>query len=91
MDTETHPTPRRPRLHRLAALVVAVAVLLAVLVALTDLDASTASGLFVGGLVGGGLAFLVALAGRRIAIVRMRRQADAATLDRLEPLRRDQP
>jgi len=75
---------------RIAAGLVALAVLLALAAALTPLTASTAAGLFVGAIIGGSAAGLAAQRKSRNAQAH-RRQADEAALDRLEPLRPDRP
>jgi len=90
----THPktTFDPPQLRSHAPKIVAglgvLAVVLVLAITLTALTASTASGLFVGVIVGGSLAVLGARRKSRAAQARQR-QSDERALDGLEPLRRD--
>lgn len=77
---EPHLTLRRKAL--------AVATITVVLVVLAVRDDSVVVGLLVGILTGGAIASVWAYLGIRAA---RGRQSDQAALDRLEPLRRDQP
>lgn len=91
----------RPRARTLVVVICAIATVLVVAAASTSMTWSTASGVFVGLLVGAGISALVGsrLARRTIATAEQtdaRRQAEApdadqAALDRLEPLGSDAP
>ena len=82
------PTQLRAHAPKIVAGFGMLALLLVLATWLTALTASTASGLFVGVVVGGSLAVLGAQRKSRAAQAR-HRQADESALDGLEPLRRD--